>query len=170
MFHEQFKKNRKQKGWSQEQLAKKLNINRQTIQNWEAGIAMPDLEMVTKISDIFDTSIDDLLKNNKTDSDYRYYTVSEKPKKQMHEAKIIAMVILSLSVMTLLTLLVITFLKPLTYVGSMGRIYHGFMAYFLAYGEYSLAFVFSLIVFVISLVLLLLPEPKLKKLLQKKKP
>ena len=64
---------RKQKNLTQEQLAEKLNVSRQTISKWESDSTSPDLESIVKISRIFHVSLDDLLKEgeagvaNKTD-------------------------------------------------------------------------------------------------------
>lgn len=64
---------RKLSGMTQEQLAEKLNVSRQTISKWESDSTSPDLESIVKISRIFHVSLDDLLKKgeagvaNKTD-------------------------------------------------------------------------------------------------------
>lgn len=52
---------RKEKGWSQEQLANKLSVSRQAIYKWEAGMAVPEIEKIKKLSNIFGTSLDELL-------------------------------------------------------------------------------------------------------------
>ena len=57
---------RKLSGMTQEQLAEKLNISRQTLSKWEAGITMPDLESVLTISRMFQVPLDDLLLEEET--------------------------------------------------------------------------------------------------------
>lgn len=52
---------RKKKKLSQEQLAEKLNVSRQTISNWENGKFYPDIDALVKISNFFSISLDDLL-------------------------------------------------------------------------------------------------------------
>lgn len=52
---------RKLSGMTQEQLAEKLNVSRQTISKWESGGTTPDLESMVKVSKIFQVSLDDLL-------------------------------------------------------------------------------------------------------------
>lgn len=52
---------RKKRGFSQEDLAEKLNVSRQAISRWEMGSAMPDSSNLLKISDLFGVSIDSLL-------------------------------------------------------------------------------------------------------------
>ena len=54
---------RKQKGWSQEQLAEQLGISRQSVSKWESGASVPDLDKIIKLSQIFDVSTDYLLKH-----------------------------------------------------------------------------------------------------------
>ncbi len=53
--------NRKKLGITQEELAEKLNVTRQAVSNWENGKTEPDIETLTKIAQIFDISIDELV-------------------------------------------------------------------------------------------------------------
>ena len=52
---------RKQKGLSQEELANRLNVSRQTISKWEVGDSTPDLESLVAISSLFEISLDELV-------------------------------------------------------------------------------------------------------------
>lgn len=52
---------RKQKGLSQEELANRLNVSRQTISKWEVGDSTPDMEKLIAMSDLFDVSLDNLI-------------------------------------------------------------------------------------------------------------
>lgn len=52
---------RKQKGLSQEELANRLNVTRQTISKWEVGDSTPDMEKLVAISDLFGISLDELV-------------------------------------------------------------------------------------------------------------
>lgn len=52
---------RKLSGMTQEQLADKLSISRQTLSKWENGSSMPDVESVVKLSTLFHTSLEELL-------------------------------------------------------------------------------------------------------------
>ena len=54
---------RKQKGFSQEQLANRLNVSRQTISKWEVGESTPDMENLVAISELFEISLDELVLN-----------------------------------------------------------------------------------------------------------
>ena len=53
--------NRKKKGLTQEELAEKLDVSSAAISKWERGISTPELSMVCKLADCFETSVDELL-------------------------------------------------------------------------------------------------------------
>ena len=55
---EKITKLRKRNGWSQEELAMKLNISRQSVSKWESAASIPDLDKVIKLSAIFGVSTD----------------------------------------------------------------------------------------------------------------
>ena len=55
---------RKKNGWSQEELAMKMDISRQSVSKWESGSSLPDLDKIIKLSQIFDVSTDFLLKDS----------------------------------------------------------------------------------------------------------
>lgn len=54
---------RKKNGWSQEELADKLQISRQSVSKWESGASIPDLDKIIKMSNLFGVSTDYLLKD-----------------------------------------------------------------------------------------------------------
>jgi len=56
---------RENAGLSQEQFAEMLAISRQAVSKWERGIAMPDIENIMYISDIFNVSLDTIIKGDK---------------------------------------------------------------------------------------------------------
>ncbi|MCH5317344.1 MAG: helix-turn-helix transcriptional regulator [Eubacterium sp.] len=60
-FDENLRELRKEKGYSQEELAYKLNVTRQTVSKWENGSAMPDLKKLTELAEFFGVSMDALL-------------------------------------------------------------------------------------------------------------
>ena len=64
MLKENIKSIRKSKGLSQEELAIKLNVVRQTISKWEQGLSVPDAEMLISISEVFETPVSTLLGEN----------------------------------------------------------------------------------------------------------
>ena len=63
MLNDNIRNLRKSKGISQEEMAVKLNVVRQTISKWEKGLSVPDSEMLIKIADLFEVSVSVLLGN-----------------------------------------------------------------------------------------------------------
>lgn len=61
MFHENLKTMRKAKGYTQEELAIKLNVVRQTVSKWEKGLSVPDADALCEIADVLDTDVSTLL-------------------------------------------------------------------------------------------------------------
>ncbi len=61
MLSENIKAIRKSKGLSQQELAVKLNVVRQTVSKWEQGLSVPDSNMLISISEVLETSVSTLL-------------------------------------------------------------------------------------------------------------
>ena len=83
-FNEKLLKLRKEKGLSQEELGMEMQVSRQTVSKWEAGQSYPDFARLVMLSDFFDMTLDELVKdidvqevrensftNEKIDSIYR---------------------------------------------------------------------------------------------------
>ena len=64
MLNENIKTIRKAKGLSQQELAVKLNVVRQTVSKWEQGLSVPDSDMLVLISDTLETPVSTLLGEN----------------------------------------------------------------------------------------------------------
>lgn len=64
IFGEKLKAERNKKGWSQEELAEKLFVSRQSVSKWENGQNYPSIEILIKISDLFEATIDELLRSD----------------------------------------------------------------------------------------------------------
>lgn len=58
---------RKQRGWSQEDLAEQMDISRQSVSKWESRMSVPDLDKIVKLSVIFGVTTDYLLKDEETE-------------------------------------------------------------------------------------------------------
>lgn len=58
---ERIKDYRNKRSWSQQELADKLNVSRQTVSRWEIGSSIPDVEMMMKISDLFEVDLQQLV-------------------------------------------------------------------------------------------------------------
>lgn len=69
MFHNQLRKARENKGWSQKQVAEKLNISEARYNNYETGKRKPDPEMSRDISNVLEVSADYLLQTNISKAD-----------------------------------------------------------------------------------------------------
>lgn len=63
---EKIRECRKKRGLSQEQLAEKLNVSRQVITKWETNKGVPEISNLIAISDEFDLSLDELIKDDIT--------------------------------------------------------------------------------------------------------
>ena len=64
MLNENMKAIRKSKGLSQQELAVRLNVVRQTVSKWEQGLSVPDSDMLISISEVLETSVSTLLGEN----------------------------------------------------------------------------------------------------------
>ena len=87
---------RKLSGMTQEQLAEKINVSRQTISKWESDNTSPDLESIVKISKIFHVSLDDLLKKAETSMTNRnneQITLEDLMKINLHNRKMMLLLI-----------------------------------------------------------------------------
>ncbi|MEI2438053.1 helix-turn-helix domain-containing protein [Priestia megaterium] len=60
------KTKREENNFSQEDVAKVLNISRQSISKWENGNCYPDLDNLIKLSDLYKISLDELIKGDKS--------------------------------------------------------------------------------------------------------
>ena len=69
MLNENIKAIRKSKGLSQQELAVKLNVVRQTVSKWEQGLSVPDSDMLISISEVLETPVSMLLGENIVESD-----------------------------------------------------------------------------------------------------
>ena len=118
MLKDNIKAIRKSKGLSQEELAIKLNVVRQTISKWEQGLSVPDAEMLINISELFEIPVSEILGENiekKEKDDLK--VISEKLEvineqlsnyqKEKRKKKIQALIIIDISIILLFILLAI---------------------------------------------------------------
>mgnify|MGYP000869306016 CR=1 FL=1 len=100
MFNDNLKALRKAKGLSQEELAIRLNVVRQTISKWEKGLSVPDADMLIRIAEIFETSVSKLLGAkivDEADTDHvaqQLSRINEQLAIKNHRAKLIWKIIL----------------------------------------------------------------------------
>ena len=67
-FSDNLRHLRKQKGYSQEQLADKLSVSRQAVSKWESDSGFPEMDKLMQLSELFHCSIDTLVKQDLTQS------------------------------------------------------------------------------------------------------
>lgn len=58
---------RKENGWTQQKLAEQLNVSPQAVSKWECGEAVPDIDILDKLSMIFNVTIDSIIKAQKVE-------------------------------------------------------------------------------------------------------
>ena len=61
---------RKKNGWSQEELAEKMNVSRQAVSKWESAQSVPDLEKILQLGKLFGVTTDYLLKDEIDDEEF----------------------------------------------------------------------------------------------------
>lgn len=114
MLSENIKRIRKAKGLSQEELAIKLNVVRQTVSKWEHGLSVPDASMLIALADELDTSVGALLGESVVEpltDDLK--SISEKlevinlqlAKRSMDKLKAIRLLLITLCVLTAIVLI-----------------------------------------------------------------
>ena len=62
---------RKQRGYSQEEVAEKIGVSRQAVAKWESGETMPDLDNTMALAELYGVSLDNLV-NYQAKRDFRY--------------------------------------------------------------------------------------------------
>ena len=60
---------RKEKGFTQEQLAETLNVSRRTVSRWETGSNMPDLDLLMEIADLYEVDLREMLNGERKSED-----------------------------------------------------------------------------------------------------
>ena len=106
MLGNKLEKLRKENKLSQDSLADKLGITRQTISNWELNITKPDIVQIKNISEIFNISIDELLDNNTKDIIEKKISNTEKLTNKTN--KYIKITLITLYFIILIFLIIIT--------------------------------------------------------------
>jgi len=64
IFSERLKQEREKRGWSQTELAEKIQVSRQAVSKWETGKNYPSIEVIIDLSDLFGITIDELLRSD----------------------------------------------------------------------------------------------------------
>ena len=82
---EKLKQLRKKYNLTQQQLADKLNIQKKTYFNYENDLRQPDIEMLKKLADFFDVTIDEIVGHKKKDNELASLTLSKLQKEAINE-------------------------------------------------------------------------------------
>ncbi|MED3086291.1 helix-turn-helix domain-containing protein [Bacillus toyonensis] len=64
IFSERLKEEREKRNWSQNDLAEKLHVSRQSVSKWETGKNYPSIEIIIHLSELFGITIDELLRSD----------------------------------------------------------------------------------------------------------
>lgn len=64
LFGDKLKREREKRGWSQEHLAEKIHVSRQSVSKWETNKNYPGIEVIINLSDLFNITIDELLRSD----------------------------------------------------------------------------------------------------------
>lgn len=155
MLNENIKTIRKSKGLSQEELAIKLNVVRQTISKWEQGLSVPDADMLISISDALETPVSILLGETVVETNVDdLKVISEKleiinlqlAQRKTTKRKILHWFFISLCAITVISVAVLFFLKS-PYLGLdysnpewavVGVIFHAFEWFFVRLSPFFL--------------------------------
>lgn len=98
---------RKRDKLSQEALADKVGVTRQTISNWELNVTTPDTNQIKKLSKIFNTSIDELLDNDIRDIiEKKLSNTEELTNKTRKNIKAIVIILYSIILLFLISIIV----------------------------------------------------------------
>ena len=113
MLNENIKTIRKSKGLSQQELAVKLNIVRQTVSKWEQGLSVPDSDLLISLSEVLETPVSTLLGETVIETEVdALKAISEKLEVinlQLSQRKITRRKILHWSLISLCAIIVIVF-------------------------------------------------------------
>ena len=77
---------RKKAGWSQEELAEKLNVTRQSVSKWEGAQSVPDIDKILQLSCLFSVTTDYLLKDDAAEPEYTEDDTSPLPRVTLAQA------------------------------------------------------------------------------------
>lgn len=112
MFSENLKKLRKQHGLSQEELAERLRVVRQTISKWEKGLSVPDADILIRIAEIFEVSVSTLLGGTVESNDDKNLIaqkleqlnalLAERNRRSRRIWRVVKIILISLAVITIL--------------------------------------------------------------------
>ena len=84
IFADKLMELRKKNGWSQEELAEKMNVSRQSVSKWEGAQSIPDMNKLIKMSELFGVSQDCLIKEDQPLPQDQMPQVQDEPEENVH--------------------------------------------------------------------------------------
>ena len=93
-FSEKLIELRKKEGFSQEELAEKVNVSRQSVSKWESGQSTPEMDKLIMLSNIFNISIDELVGKEQTNNKENVKVINKESNKKHKILKVIAIIII----------------------------------------------------------------------------
>lgn len=116
MIGEKLYQLRRARGFSQEQLAERIGVSRQTISKWEGGLSTPDLEKLIALADCFEISLDSLVREsaNPLQEEVPEASTSAAADSAEQIRRITGFVLLLLGAVSLVIAVLLLFLNPQT--------------------------------------------------------
>lgn len=116
---------RKNNNWSQEELAEKLDVSRQTVSKWESNKAIPELDKLVKLSEIYNITLDELVKGTTTNENPKENSFSRvkviKEFLRRHLKKIL--IIISVLILLFITLFFVNIARRISIVTDISKYY-----------------------------------------------
>ncbi|MHA4990452.1 helix-turn-helix domain-containing protein [Cetobacterium somerae] len=129
IFGEKIQFQRKKSGITQEELSEAMEVSRQAIAKWEAGLSFPEVKKIIKLSYLFNVSIDYLLKDEIENYEENNKKEIEKTK-YIYPKKMIFLIILSLlCLIGIINMYYNSIINPVTITDWDGTYYSGFLGY-----------------------------------------
>lgn len=164
-FNEKLQSLRKSNRITQEELAEKLEVTRQTISKWECGESTPDFRNLVKISEIFKVSIDCLLKDEDPQEDPGTYPTNAPEayiiKRKLDNKSLLGACLFGTGIISMLVFFILSIVCPMSVLNDYGT-FDGMLG-FLVFHRIVWVFIAVCLMSVVGLVLLLLPIIKEKK-------
>lgn len=109
-FNEKLIELRKATGFSQEELANKLNVARQTVSKWELGETTPEMDKLVKLSEIFNVTLDELIKDENDNDNQKNSDNKIKSTNSQKLAGMVIKILKGLGILLLVLLIISIFL------------------------------------------------------------
>lgn len=162
-FHQRLQDLRKKRGMTQELLAEKLGVTRQTISKWERGESTPDFEYLIKISEWFQVPTDYLLKgellHDKQSSSSDGTATEYTGKQESRQLSLLGACLFLGGSITNIVLFVLSIIYDMNWTGNIGSYiatFDGFMG-FLFWKDIVWLFALMCLAMIIGLLLLMIP-------------